>query len=97
MKKRSHRRIDDNSPPPKSTGTPVAWFGSGAPTDETDLRVAHLTALAIQIFGSRDKAERWLRRPRREFGDICPLEMLETPAGARQVELLLDQLAAGGV
>lgn len=56
------------------------------PPDEVELRVARLTALAVQVFGNRRKAMGWLRRPRREFGGISPLEMMETPAAARQVE-----------
>ena len=35
------------------------------------------------------EALRWLRRPRREFGGVAPLDMLDTPAAARQVEALL--------
>jgi hypothetical protein len=34
---------------------------------------------------------RWLRRPRREFGGISALEMMDSEAGARQVEILLRQ------
>ena len=75
----------------------MLWFGSGGPAeDETDRRVARLTALAVEILGGRDKAQRWLRRPHPEFGGLCPLEMMETPAGARQVDLLLAERATGG-
>lgn len=59
--------------------------------DDTDLRIARLTALAITAFRNRDKALRWLRRPRREFGGISALEMMDSEAGARQVEILLRQ------
>ena len=69
----------------------IEWLGTPAQSD-ADLRIARLTALAIQAFRNRDKAMRWLRRPRREFGGACPLEMMETEAAARQVELLLRQL-----
>ena len=69
---------------------------AGQPTliDAVDLRVARLSALAVEVFGSQRKAERWLRRPRREFGGISPLEMLESEAAARQVEYILRQLEA---
>ena len=69
---------------------------AGQPTliDAADLRVARLSALAVQVFGSQIKAQRWLRRPRREFGGISPLEMMETEAAARQVENILRQLEA---
>ena len=62
--------------------------------DEVDRRIAAVTALAVAAFGRQDKATRWLRRPRREFGGVSPLEMMETAAGARQVEVILEQLAA---
>ena len=52
-------------------------------------RIARLTQLAEDVFRRKGKAERWLRRPQRELGGICPLEMMETPAGARQVESML--------
>lgn len=74
--------------------TRIAWFGKAAPIDETDARIARLTDLAVEAFGNRHKALRWLQRPRREFGGISPLEMMETAAGARQVESLLIQLAS---
>lgn len=57
--------------------------------DEVDRRIARLTRLAENVFRRKDKAERWLRRPQRGLGGICPLEMMETPAGARQVESML--------
>jgi putative toxin-antitoxin system antitoxin component (TIGR02293 family) len=69
----------------------IDWVGKSAPAEDTDVRVARLTALAIRVFGSQDKATRWLRRPRREFGGVSPLEMMETEAAARQVEMLLRQ------
>ncbi len=67
----------------------VQWMERG---DATERRIARLTALATKVLGSADKAGRWLRRPRREFGGASPLEMMETAAAARQVELLLRQL-----
>lgn len=63
------------------------------PGDAADVRVDRVTALARAVFGSRERAERWLRRPRREFGGAAPLDMLETEAAARQVEDLLHQFA----
>lgn len=62
--------------------------------DDADQRTERLTALAIAALGSRERARRWLQRPRREFGGAAPLEMVETPAAARQVETLLRQLLA---
>lgn len=62
--------------------------------DAADRRLAELTALAIEAFGDHERARRWLRRPRREFGGAAPLDMVETPAAARQVEALLRQRIA---
>lgn len=59
-----------------------------------DPQEAALLELAIAAFGDRERALRWLRRPRREFGGAAPLEMLDTPAAARQVAALLRGLAA---
>lgn len=70
----------------------VNFLPKQTPTDDADRRTARLTALAVKVFGNRDKAMRWLRRPRREFGDVSPLEMMETEAAAAQVELILAQL-----
>lgn len=61
--------------------------------DAADRRVERLTALALRAFGNREKALRWLRRPRREFGGVAPLDMMETEAAAGQVEALLVDLA----
>lgn len=71
-----------------------AAFPVVALDEAADLGESELNALAIAAFGSRERAQRWLRRPRREFGGIAPLEMLETPAATRQVLALLRQLAA---
>jgi len=74
--------------------TVIRVFPAGAPpVDAADVRVDRVTALAQAVFGSRERADRWLRRPRREFGGTAPLDMLETEAAARQVEDLLHQFA----
>lgn len=65
-----------------------------ASDDAADARTARLTALAVAAFGNEDKAMRWLRRPLREFGGVAPLDMVETEAAARQVELMLAQRLA---
>ncbi len=65
-----------------------------APPDTDEAQEAALLELAVAAFGNRERALRWLRRPRREFGGAAPLEMLDTPAGVRQVAALLRGLAA---
>ena len=54
-----------------------------------------LLALAEETFGSRDKAATWLRRPTRPLAGKRPLDLLDTDAGARQVEELLGRIAHG--
>lgn len=75
----------------------INFVPGGDPTEDADRRTERLTALAVKVFGNRDRAMRWLRRPRREFGDISPLEMMETEAAARQVERFLVQFEATGL
>jgi uncharacterized protein (DUF2384 family) len=55
---------------------------------------AEVIELAVAAFGQHERARRWLNRPRREFGGISPLEMLDTPAGTRQVLALLRGMVA---
>jgi putative toxin-antitoxin system antitoxin component (TIGR02293 family) len=65
--------------------------------DESDraVRVARITALAEEVFGSDEKAGRWLRKPKQRFDGRTPLELLRTEAGARLVEEMLLQLDYG--
>lgn len=72
---------------------PIKPLADADEGDVTDARIARLTRLASEVFRREDKAARWLRRPLRELGGISPLEMMETPAGARQVEAILLQYA----
>lgn len=59
------------------------------------LRVVRLLALAEETFGSRDKAATWMRRPTRPLAGERPLDLMDTDAGARQVEELLGRIAHG--
>lgn len=58
-------------------------------------RIARIFALAIETFGSEDRARKWLRRPLRQFGGRAPLELLATDLGAHQLEGLLGRIAHG--
>ncbi len=72
---------------------PILPQKGGDDDDAIDAQIDRLSCLAREVFRREDKAARWLRRPLRELGGISPLEMMETPAGARQVEALLRQYA----
>ncbi|WP_459705645.1 antitoxin Xre/MbcA/ParS toxin-binding domain-containing protein [Stutzerimonas marianensis] len=67
--------------------------------DESDrlFRVAHTLVVAEILFGSRDKAQRWLSKPKDRFSGNSPLQMLPSTAGAWLVEELMSQLAEGFV
>ena len=65
--------------------------------DESDrlFRVVHAIVVAEILFGSRDKAQRWLSKPKDKLSGNSPIQMLTSTAGAWLVEELLTQLAEG--
>lgn len=65
--------------------------------DESDrlFRAAHITAMAQTVFGDRDKAKRWLSKPKERFNGQSPMALLSTIQGTRQVEEMLLQIAEG--
>jgi putative toxin-antitoxin system antitoxin component (TIGR02293 family) len=60
-------------------------------------RLASILALAEEVIGDREKAQRWLRQPNLVLGNKTPLHVLETEIGARRVEQVLGRIAYGGV
>lgn len=56
---------------------------------------ARLLQMAIDTFGTRDKALLWLRRPTTALAGASPLNRLDTDEGARQAERLLGHIAHG--
>lgn len=65
--------------------------------DESDraVRLARIAALAEQVFRDPERAWRWLRKPKRQFRDRSPFQLLATEAGARLVEELLFRVDDG--
>lgn len=65
--------------------------------EESDrvLRLMRLLSQAESVYGSRERALAWLRRPHARLQDRTPLEMLKTDAGSRIVEELLVQIDEG--
>src|SRR5277367_4061334 len=55
-------------------------------------RIDRIFALAEEVFGSEAKAAEWLKRPNRPLGNETPLELLDTDAGAQQVERELRKI-----
>ena len=57
--------------------------------------IVEVTARAMGVFGTRDKALRWLNTPVRSLGDRTPLSLLETPEGVGQVQDTLGRVEHG--
>lgn len=60
-------------------------------------RIDRIYALALEVFGVREKAAQWLKRPSRALGNEVPLRLLDTDAGTQQVERELRQIQHGFV
>jgi putative toxin-antitoxin system antitoxin component (TIGR02293 family) len=65
--------------------------------EESDrvLRVTRLLSQAESVYGSRERALGWLRRPHPQLRNRTPLEMSRTDTGSRIVEELLVQIDEG--
>ena len=65
--------------------------------EESDrvLRVIRVLALAESVYGSRERALAWLRRPHARLDGRAPLSLLNTGTGSRIVEELLVQIDEG--
>lgn len=65
--------------------------------DESDrlARVARLYAMAEDVLGSRDEAQRWMKSPNRALDGMRPLDELDTEIAAREVEDVLGRIRYG--
>ena len=59
------------------------------------LRVIRVLSLAEVVYGSRERALAWLRKPLARLGGRTPLSLLKTDTGSRIVEELLVQIDEG--
>lgn len=71
--------------------TPVA---PRHPEDEL-MQTNLIESRAVEVFGDRDKAMRWLSKPKRSLGGLPPLTAAATPAGAKVVVEMLERIANG--
>ncbi len=62
---------------------------------ERAARVSRMLTLASGVFGSRDKALDWLRKPQSRFGGMAPMALLSGETGGRIVEEALIQIDQG--
>jgi putative toxin-antitoxin system antitoxin component (TIGR02293 family) len=67
-----------------------------SPNDRPPLpSVVRVTARAIEVLGTPEKALRWLETPVRSLGDRTPLSLLESPEGISRVEDTLGRIEHG--
>jgi len=66
-------------------------------TEESDrvLRMIRVLSLAESVYGSRERALAWLRKPHARLEGRVPLLLLKTDTGSRIVEELLTQIDEG--
>lgn len=57
--------------------------------------LVEVTARAIEVFGTREKALRWLRTPVRALGEQTPMSLLKSPEGLARVQDALGQVEHG--
>lgn len=58
-------------------------------------RLMRMIAEAEYTFGDAAKAHAWLRRPSKLLNGEAPLDRLDTDAGTKQIETLLERIAHG--
>jgi hypothetical protein len=87
-----------------SDPVPVRIPGSDAQTDapkyssefsKTLYGIASGIALAFTVFGEKDKALRWLKKPKDRFEGRAPLDVLQDVDGQGQVISMLVQIGEG--
>ena len=57
--------------------------------------LVEVTARAIEVFGTREKALHWFGTPVRALGDKTPMSLLNSPAGVARVQNVLGQVEHG--
>lgn len=50
---------------------------------------------AEDVFGDPEKASMWLRQHNRVLGNVRPVDLLDTPEGVQQVEIILGRIEHG--
>ncbi len=65
--------------------------------EETDrvLRVVRVLSSAEEVYGGRERALAWLRRPHKGLDGRSPFSLLNTDTGSRIVEEMLIQIDEG--
>jgi putative toxin-antitoxin system antitoxin component (TIGR02293 family) len=65
--------------------------------DESDrfARLIRVYDYTVKVFGEKEKALRWLNKPKHRFAERTPIQMLRTESGGRMVEEMLGQIEHG--
>jgi len=65
--------------------------------EESDrtMRLARITAHAIEVFGDSRRAAHWMNSPNRVMEGEAPLNLLDTDAGAQWVDTILGRIDYG--
>ena len=58
-------------------------------------RLVRVYDQAVKVFADKEKALRWLEKPKHRFAERTPLQMLRTELGGRMVENMLGQIEHG--
>jgi putative toxin-antitoxin system antitoxin component (TIGR02293 family) len=65
------------------------------PESDRLYRMAKIYALAVIVLEDEEMARKWLHRPQRGLGGKVPIQVIQTEAGAQEVEDLLEKLEFG--
>lgn len=68
-----------------------------AAATERIFRMSVVARMAIDTFENEQSAIAWMREPNRLFGDVAPLDLMDTEPGAMAVKQALNAIATGGV
>ncbi len=69
---------------------------AGTEVQTVDLEgIVAVTGRAIEVFGDREKATRWLQMPLPSLSNRTPLSMLKTADGIEQIEDVLGRIEQG--
>jgi len=65
--------------------------------DESDkfARLVRVYDQTLKVFADKEKALRWLNKPKHRFSERTPIQMLRTELGGRMVEEMLIQIDEG--
>lgn len=65
------------------------------PEGDRLFRMARIFALAASVLENEDMARKWLHRAQRGLGGRVPIQVIQTEAGAQEVEDLLEKIEYG--